>query len=183
MSVPEADFLEDGDIRDISPVRSIDDEYANGYANSKWAGEVLLREAHDLCGLPVGVFRSDLILAHNTYSGQGNVAYMFTRLLVRLLTTGIAPASFYQTDNAGHRHRAHYDGLPVDFIAEAVTTLGKQVTDGFRSFDVMNPYDDGISLDVFVDWLNSAGQKIERIADYARWRGRCVTAVTRLREA
>ena len=31
--------------------------YSNGYANSKWAGEVLLREAHDLCGLPVAVFR------------------------------------------------------------------------------------------------------------------------------
>jgi fatty acid CoA ligase FadD9 len=32
----------------------IDDRYANGYANSKWAGEVLLREAHDLRGLPRG---------------------------------------------------------------------------------------------------------------------------------
>jgi fatty acid CoA ligase FadD9 len=41
----------------------IDDRYANGYANSKWAGEVLLRETHDLCGLPVAVFRCDMILA------------------------------------------------------------------------------------------------------------------------
>jgi hypothetical protein len=32
----------------------IDDRSANGYANSKWAGEVLLRETHDLCGLPSG---------------------------------------------------------------------------------------------------------------------------------
>ena len=51
----------------------IDDSYANGYANSKWAGEVLLREAHDLCGLPVAVFRSDMILAHSRYAGQLNV--------------------------------------------------------------------------------------------------------------
>lgn len=36
--------------------------YANGYSNSKWAGEVLLREANDLCGLPVSVFRCDMIL-------------------------------------------------------------------------------------------------------------------------
>ena len=35
----------------------VDGGYANGYGNSKWAGEVLLREAHDLCGLPVSVFR------------------------------------------------------------------------------------------------------------------------------
>ncbi len=32
----------------ISPTRQVDDTYANGYGNSKWAGEVLLREAHDL---------------------------------------------------------------------------------------------------------------------------------------
>ncbi|GKT31675.1 Carboxylic acid reductase, partial [Aduncisulcus paluster] len=50
MTVP--DFDEDGDIRTVSPTRHIDTGYANGYANSKWAGEVLLREAHDLCGLP-----------------------------------------------------------------------------------------------------------------------------------
>ena len=49
----------------ISAVRPVDDSYANGYGNSKWAGEVLLREAHDLCGLPVAVFRSDMILAHS----------------------------------------------------------------------------------------------------------------------
>ncbi len=182
MTVAPGEFEEDGDIRAISPVRPIDDSYANGYANSKWAGEVLLREAHDLCGLPVSVFRSDLILAHSSYEGQLNVPDMFTRLVFSLLATGIAPRSFYETDCAVHRPRAHYDGLPVDFIAEAVTTLGKQGTDGFRSYDVMNPYDDGISLDVFVDWLNFAGEKIERIDDYADWLTRFETALTGLPE-
>ena len=56
-------FTEDADIRVISPTRKVDESYANGYGNSKWAGEVLLREAHDLCGLPVAVFRCDMILA------------------------------------------------------------------------------------------------------------------------
>ena len=50
-------------MRVISPTRRVDDSYANGYGNSKWAGEVLLREAHDLSGLPVAVFRCDMILA------------------------------------------------------------------------------------------------------------------------
>ena len=182
MTVPPGEFEEDGDIRAVSPVRQIDESYANGYANSKWAGEVLLREAHDLCGLPVAVFRSDLILAHSRYSGQLNVPDMFTRLLFSLLATGIAPRSFYETDAACHRPRAHYDGLPVDFIAEAVTTLGMQTTDGFRSYDVMNPYDDGISLDVFVDWLNLAGNKIDRIDDYDDWLARFETALLGLPE-
>ena len=50
-----------------APTRKLDESYANGYGNSKWAGEVLLREAHDLCGLPVAVFRCDMILADTQY--------------------------------------------------------------------------------------------------------------------
>lgn len=49
-------FTEDADIRIISSTRRVEDSFGNGYANSKWAGEVLLREAHDECGLPVTVF-------------------------------------------------------------------------------------------------------------------------------
>ena len=178
---PEA-FTEDGDIREIGAVRSIDDGYANGYGNSKWAGEVLLREAHDLCGLPVAVFRSDMILAHSRYAGQLNVPDMFTRLLLSLLATGLAPKSFYATDSRGNRQRSHYDGLPADFTALAITVLGTQVTSGFETFDVLNPHDDGISLDEFVDWLIEAGHPIERIDDYGEWFRRFETAVRALPE-
>ncbi|MEO8815805.1 MAG: carboxylic acid reductase [Mycobacterium sp.] len=182
LSVEPAAFTEDGDIREISPVRSVDDSYANGYANSKWAGEVLLREAFDLVGLPATVFRSDLILAHSRYRGQLNVPDMFTRLIVSLLATGIAPGSFYETDPAGNRQRAHYAGLPVDFVADAVSTLGAQNTAEFRSFDVMNPHDDGVSLDTFVDWLREAGQPLVRIDDYEEWLARFETALRALPE-
>jgi fatty acid CoA ligase FadD9 len=68
MTVEPHRFTEDGDIRTISAVRPIDDSYANGYGNSKWAGEVLLREAYDLCGLPVSVFRSGMIPAHRSHA-------------------------------------------------------------------------------------------------------------------
>ncbi|MBU3063614.1 thioester reductase domain-containing protein [Nocardia sp. NEAU-G5] len=175
-------FSEDGDIREISAVRSLDDGYANGYGNSKWAGEVLLREAHEKYGLPVAVFRSDMILAHSRYAGQLNVPDMFTRLLLSLLATGLAPKSFYATDAEGNRQRSHYDGLPGDFTAEAITVLGAQVADGFETFDVLNPHDDGISLDEFVDWLIEAGHPIERIDDYAEWFARFETAVRALPE-
>ncbi|MFE7801563.1 carboxylic acid reductase [Nocardia sp. NPDC057440] len=180
--IPPAIFEEDGDIREISPVRVVDDSYANGYGNSKWAGEVLLREAHDLCGLPVAVFRSDMILAHSHYAGQLNVPDMFTRLLISLLATGIAPTSFYETAADGVRQRAHYDGLPADFTAEAIAALGAQATAGFQTFDVLNPHDDGISLDVFVDWLIEAGHPIQRIDDYREWFARFGTALRGLPE-
>jgi fatty acid CoA ligase FadD9 len=182
MTVSPGQFEEDGDIREVSAKRPINDDYANGYANSKWAGEVLLREANDLCGVPVAVFRSDMILAHTRYRGQLNVPDMFTRLIFSLLVTGIAPCSFYETEGIGSRAWAHYDGLPVDFIAEAITTIGTRVTDGYRSFDVMNPYDDGVSLDVFVDWLIRAGNKIQRIDEYDDWLARFQTALTGLPE-
>ena len=182
MPIAPEEFAEDGDIRVISPARAIEDSYANGYGNSKWAGEVLLREAFDLCRLPVAVFRSDMILAHSRYVGQLNVVDNFTRLIFSLLVTGIAPGSFYQTDAGGNRARAHYAGLPADFVAEAVTTLGKQAAEGFRSFDVENPHDDGISLDTFVDWLIDAGHKIQRIGDHHEWITRFETALKALPE-
>jgi fatty acid CoA ligase FadD9 len=162
-------FTEDADIRQISATRRVNDSYANGYGNSKWAGEVLLREAHDLCGLPVAVFRCDMILADTTYAGQLNVPDMFTRMMLSLAATGIAPASFYELDAEGNRQRSHYDGLPVEFIAEAISTLGAQNVESFQTYHVMNPYDDGIGMDAFVDWLIEDGNAIQRIADYGDW--------------
>ncbi|MGV0851576.1 carboxylic acid reductase [Mycolicibacterium phlei] len=177
-------FTEDGDIRVISATRMLDDSYANGYSASKWAGEVLLREANDLCGLPVAVFRCDLIMADTTYAGQLNVPDMFTRLIFSLVATGIAPYSFYELDAGGHRQRAHYDGLPVEFIAEAISAMGLDVADDgrFQTYHVMNPYDDGVGLDEFVDWLIEAGYPIERVGDYAAWLQRFETAVRALPE-
>ena len=132
-------FTEDADIRIVSATRQVNDNYANGYGNSKWAGEVLLRKANDIYGLPVSVFRCDMILAEPRYAGQLNVPDMFTRLLLSLVATGIAPGSFYELDAAGNRQRAHYDGLPVDFIAEAISILGAHQAHGFETYHVMNP--------------------------------------------
>ncbi len=176
-------FVENADIRQISATREINDNYANGYGNSKWAGEVLLREAHDLCGLPVSVFRCDMILADTTYAGQLNLPDMFTRLMLSVVATGIAPRSFYELDAEGNRQRAHYDGLPVEFIAAAISTLGTQITDsdtGFQTYHVMNPYDDGIGLDEYIDWLVEAGYSIERIPDYSDWLRRFETSLRAL---
>lgn len=180
--IPQGKFTEDADVRVMSPVRAINDGYANGYGNSKWAGEVLLREAHDLCGLPVAVFRCDMILADTSYAGQLNVPDMFTRMMFSLVAAGVAPASFYEPDADGNRQRAHYDGLPVEFIAEASTTLGAAAGDGFATYHVMNPYDDGLGMDEFVDWLIEAGYPIRRISDYGDWLQRFETTLRALPE-
>jgi thioester reductase-like protein len=166
--IEQSAFTEDADIRAISPTRATD----GGYANSKWAGEVLLREANDLCALPVAVFRCGMILADTTYAGQLNVSDMFTRTILSVVATGSAPGSFYQLDTNGNRQRAHFDGLPVEFVAEAIATLGTQLDTslaGFQTYHVMNPHDDGIGLDEYVDWLIEAGYPIQRISDIGEW--------------
>ncbi|XVV06079.1 carboxylic acid reductase [Actinosynnema sp. CA-248983] len=169
---------EDSDVRAAIPTQPVHEGYAGGYATSKWAGEVLLREAHDRCGLPVTVFRSNMILAHSRYGGQLNVPDVFTRLLFSVIATGIAPRSFY----GGDASVAHYDGLPVDFTAASVVALGAH-TAGFRTYSLVNPHDDGVSLDTFVDWLVAAGHRIERVEDYADWFTRFETATRGLPEA
>ncbi|MGW6421638.1 carboxylic acid reductase [Nocardia sp. NPDC055053] len=178
--VPALD--EDEDIRTVRPTRPLDDSYANGYEASKWAGEVLLRAAHDHCGLPVTVFRSNMALAHRHYAGQLNATDSFTRLLLSLCGTGVAPSSFYRTGPDGDRPPAHYDGLPVDFTAAAITRIGGDPRSGYRTFHVTNPHDDGISLDRVVDWLIEAGLPVRRIDSYQDWLTRLETALTRLPE-
>jgi fatty acid CoA ligase FadD9 len=175
-------FVEEADVRQMSPTRSVNDGYANGYGNSKWAGEVLLREANDLAGLPVSVFRCDMIMADTSYAGQLNVPDMFTRMMLSLVATGTAPSSFYELDAGGSRQRAHFDGLPVEFIADAISTLGVNVTEGFETYHVMNPYDDGISMDTFADWLIEAGYPIVRVPEYAAWLARFETTLRALPE-
>src|SRR5260370_24037926 len=127
-----------------------------------------------------------MILADTTWAGQLNVPDMFTRMMLSLVATGVAPGSFYELDDDGNRQRSHYDGLPVEFSAEAISTLGAQHVEDFQTYHVMNPYDDGIGMDEFVDWLisptNGAGNSIQRIADYGEWLQRFETALRGLPE-
>jgi fatty acid CoA ligase FadD9 len=171
------------DIRRSIPSGEIDESYANGYGISKWAGEVLLREIHDLCGLPVSVFRPGMILAHSRYAGQLNVPDMFTRLLLSLAATGVAPSTFYAEDGSKCRPRARYDGIAVDFLADAITAIGARDAEGFHSYNLSSPYDDGVSLDSIVDWMIEAGCKIERIDNYSEWLSRFETAMHALPES
>jgi fatty acid CoA ligase FadD9 len=123
-----------------------------------------------------------MILADRRFAGQLNIPDAFTRLLISLLLTGIAPRTFYADDGSGKRPRAHYDGLPADFVAEAITTIGAANINDFRSYDVLNPHDDGVSLDVFVDWLIQDGAPITRIDDHAEWVSRFESALRGLPE-
>jgi fatty acid CoA ligase FadD9 len=174
---------EDVDIRVAAPTQDIArNAYSEGYGISKWAGEVLVRNAHDLFGLPVTILRPDMILAPDNYSGQFNQIDVLTRMLFSVLVTGIAPYSFYALGPDGQRQRAHYDGMPVNFMAEAMAALCL-TTDEIRGYNVLNLHDDGVGLDQFIDWLIEAGYPIQRIADYDEWLSRIEIAMRALPDA
>ena len=175
--VAHADFTEDADIRDICPSRPVDDSYANGYTNAKWADEVLLRGVNELCGLPTVVFRCGMILADTTYSGQLNLPDVFTRLIHSVVATGLAPESFCELDAGGQRRRDHYDGLPVEFVAESIAALCAGAGTGLQTYHVVNHHDDGVGLDTYIDWLVEAGCDITRITPYRSWFDRFETAL------
>ena len=141
--------------------------YAHGYATSKWASEVMLKELHDRFGTPVRVFRPDLILPDRRYRGQANVPDLLTRLLASVVLTGLAPRSFYA---GGRSAQAHYDGLPADFIAAAMVAMSSAWGPGHATYQISNAnWDDGISLDTLIHWVETAGYPIRRIDDYASW--------------
>jgi hypothetical protein len=76
----------------------------------------------------------------------------------------------------------HFVALPVEFIADAISTLGANVVEGFETYHVMNPYDDGIGMDTYVDWLIEAGYPIARVPGYAAWLERFDTTLRALPE-
>lgn len=162
----EADPLDESvDIREALPEVRATGGIVNGYAATKWASEVLLRDAHSQYALPVTVFRASMILAHSYHPGQINVPDTYTRLLFSLMRTGIVPPSFYMTDG----ENAHYDGLPVDIVSHAIATLMHNGTSGYQTYHLVNPFDDGISLDRFVDWMIEAGVSLTPMGTYAKW--------------
>jgi len=174
-----------GNDEDSPLLQEIDlDAYGMGYGTSKWAAEQVLHSAHRRFGLPVNVFRGDMMLAHSRYQRQINVPDIFTRLLASVVMTGLAPASFHPLEPDGGRGRAHYDGLPVDFVAAAIVGISLEPHDELRTFHVVNHHvDDGISLDTFIDWTEEAGYALERVPDYGDWMERFETKLRMLPEA
>jgi fatty acid CoA ligase FadD9 len=160
--VPEA-----AGIHALQSVWPVQGGYAHGYATSKWAGEVLLQELHERFHTPVRVFRSDMILPHRRYLGQVNVADLLTRLLLSVVTTGLAPRSFYAP---GPGPEPPYDGLPVDFTSAAMVALSSAGQEGCATYHVSNgERADGASLDTLMAWVESAGYPLERIGEYPAW--------------
>ncbi len=142
---------------------------ANGYQLSKWAGEALARDFSETHGIPCNIFRSNLILPPLSFRGQINAGDFFTRLIYSLVHTGLRPASFYKRATAT-MPKPHLDGLPVDFIAQAIAAISLGQSSGYTRYHVSNTHwNDGVSLDSVADRLQARGYTLTQIPDHAQW--------------
>ena len=173
---------EEQDVRIARREKAPEGSYADGYATSKWAAEVLLREAHERLGLPVSVFRSDMIMPHSAFRGQFNAPDVFCRLLYSVMQTGLAPRSFGPDASSGIGPPA-YDGLPVDFTAKAIVDIGLADGDGHQTYHVTNPHRDGATLDDIMNWIPVIDRSLIRISNYGDWLARFEAALRGLPEA
>jgi fatty acid CoA ligase FadD9 len=152
---------------DIWPERPNDGPYASGYGTSKWACELLLQQLHAQLGVPVHSYRCGLVLGHRTARGQINADDVLSLLLRSIVTAGSAPESFYDAPE-----QRRFPILPVDYVASALATLVAQPARGCHTYHVVGGSDERapeISLDTFVDWIQSAGYPVKRIADQREW--------------
>ncbi|UMZ10709.1 thioester reductase domain-containing protein [Pseudomonas sp. MPFS] len=141
--------------------------YAAGYAASKWAGEVLLQEAWEKWAIPVKVFRCGMLLPHSTQPGFVNFADIFSRFLVSLVQTAIAPPSFHL--DSSRSMTPIFRGLPVDAAARSIAQISLGVEAGYSIYHVQSNAPDAPSLDVLVDWVRELGYPLEKLGSSEAW--------------
>jgi fatty acid CoA ligase FadD9 len=160
--------LETDDTRtlgDCWPVNA--QRHANGYKLSKWAGEVLAQDLFETFGVPVNVYRCNLILPPARFRGQINAGDFLTRLISSVVHAGIRPRSFYE-ESAGSK--PHLDGFPVDFIAASIAAIATRASREYAVHHVNNVHwNDGVSLDSVMRRLEAHGYLLASVDDYAAW--------------
>jgi fatty acid CoA ligase FadD9 len=129
---------------------------------------VLAQDLAETFGIPVDVFRCNLILPPARAREQINAGDFLTRLVCSVADTGLAPRSFYERGDGAAR--PHLDGFPVDFIAAAIAAITAGPPRGFAIYHVNNVHwDDGASLDSVARRLEAAGYPLARVDDHAAW--------------
>ncbi|MCU7646517.1 SDR family oxidoreductase [Pseudomonas piscis] len=141
--------------------------YAAGYAASKWAGEVLLQEAWEKWAIPVKVFRCGMLLPHSTHPGFVNFADIFSRFLVSLVQTAIAPPSFHL--DSSRSKTSIFRGLPVDAAARSIAQISLGVEAGYSIYHVQSNGPDAPSLDLLVEWIRELGYPLEKLGSTEAW--------------
>ena len=153
---PEAGLCgEDADLDSLADARE------DGYGQSKWVAEKLVREAAAR-GLSACVYRPGFISGHSE-TGASNPRDLQGAVLSESLRLGAAP------EIEGWR----LEMTPVDFVAAAILAVASKPEAPGGTFHLANP--DPVPAGTVFDWLEDGGYALERVA-YGEWLGRLEAA-------
>jgi thioester reductase-like protein len=125
-----------------------------GYAQSKWAAEVLVRSAPPAG--PQAIYRLGLITPHSV-TGKGTATDQLGHLIRGLARLGAVPR--------GQQHLA-FDVTPVDAAARIVAQLMLRPFSGTQTFHIANEVSG--TLGMLVDALRHAGVELREL-DRTAW--------------
>ncbi|AZQ32135.1 amino acid adenylation domain-containing protein [Streptomyces cyaneochromogenes] len=141
-----------GAIRPDDPLPP-DGTLSNGYAQSKWAAEVLLRQARQR-GLPVSIYRPTRITGA-AVGGLGPTTDYLWLLLKGCVDVGMVPNDTEEI----------FDLVPVDYVSRAVLELSRQDASG--NFHVTS--ERFLRLTEAAKYLRALGYRISEVP-LAKWR-------------
>jgi amino acid adenylation domain-containing protein/thioester reductase-like protein len=130
------------------------DAREDGYGQSKWVSEKLVREAEQR-GLPVSVYRPGNVSGHSE-TGASNPRDLLGAVIVESLRLGCAPEV----------EDWRMEMTPVDFVAGALQHIASQVGAYGGTYHLANP-DPPLADDVF-DLIEDRGYTLERVP-YDEW--------------
>jgi myxalamid-type nonribosomal peptide synthetase MxaA len=128
-------------------------ELSNGYAQSKWVAEKLVRTAGDR-GVPICIYRPGQISGHS-YTGVCNTDDFMCRMIKSYVDLGKAPLEELILDMA-----------PVDHVSKAIVFLSTRSASLGCTFHLNNP--NLISTAHIINWFSSAGFVIKKVS-FAEW--------------
>lgn len=127
----------------------------NGYAQSKWVAEQLVRQAHER-GLPGFIFRPGRITG-DSRTGAFNGADYFYSMIKGSIQIGMAPDSGNDLE----------DLTPVDYVSKAIVRLAMQEHGRTRQFHLLSPQP--IRLFDLMKFFTSRGHSLRKVA-FEQWR-------------
>jgi amino acid adenylation domain-containing protein/thioester reductase-like protein len=127
---------------------------SNGYAQSKWVAEQLVRQAAQQ-GIPTCIYRPGMVTGHSQ-SGHANPADVVSRLLKSIFQLRQAP-----------QLNMLIDMTPVDYVAQAIAHLSLQPQSIGQTFHLVNPHP--ISFSDLVTAITQQGYPISQIP-YQDWK-------------
>ncbi len=160
MSVFKTDAFDHGSIDEHSVQVDPPSTLSNGYGQSKWVAENLVREASRR-GVPATIYRMAKV-SWDTATGVSNPADQLSRIMSACLEVGAAPDIAYSMTLT-----------PVDRVAAGIVDIASRPEAIGGCYHLISEH--RVTWGKMREWLAAAGHHLERTS-YETWRGKIATA-------